>query len=279
MTDGPEFQIIKLPDLLGDEWRAERDRQRDEARQRYLDRLVEVLAAVPPSSSDRERAGAVLDGLFVTTRREDGQECLCSCHPRVPDSDLHGYGFACPCRLTAARRQAAFKEWMTELEAYQHSPEGRREAAARQAEEDELLEWLADHPDVVVTSHGGMCPEQWRGSVEGRSFYFRERHDDWRIEVDLRPSGRFYRSWMGGDLTDDASYELRETDEGDVIAEGTTGVAGYGRKPVQRVGFIASTIRTHLDRERCRVHTDERDDLELLFGRPLDWCPSCGLSL
>jgi hypothetical protein len=45
-----------------------------------------------------------------------------------------------------------------------------------------------------VHSHGGLTPEEWRGEVDGHSFYFRERHDEWRIEVDLRPSGRFIRA-------------------------------------------------------------------------------------
>lgn len=34
-------------------------------------------------------------------------------------------------------------------------------------------------------------PEEWHGEVDGHSFYFRERHDEWRIVLDLRPSGRF----------------------------------------------------------------------------------------
>jgi hypothetical protein len=27
------------------------------------------------------------------------------------------------------------------------------------------------------------------------------------------------------------------------------------------------------------VHLSERADLELLFGRPLAWCPACGVRL
>jgi len=66
-------------------------------------------------------------------------------------------------------------------------------------------------------------------------------------------------------------------EEGDVIAEGTTSVEGYGATLVDRARFIVDTIRTHLQRGACDVHTSERDDLELLFGRPLDWCPACGM--
>ena len=47
--------------------------------------------------------------------------------------------------------------------------------------------------------HDGPCPEQWTGEVDDHSFYFRERHAQWRIETDLRPSGRFIRTVTGTD--------------------------------------------------------------------------------
>lgn len=125
-----------------------------------------------------------------------------------------------------------------------------------------------------------MCPEQWRGAVDGHTFYFRERHDHWRIELDLRPTGHFHRVWTGGSLDDEASYELREAEEGDVIAEGVTDAPGYGETPVERAQMIVTTIRDHLRRQTCEVHTsNERVDLELLTGRTLRWCPECGARL
>src|ERR1700738_446239 len=87
------------------------------------------------------------------------------------------------------------------------------------------------------------------------------------------------RAWVGGDLDDDSSYELKEWDVGEVIAEGMIRDPRYGRTPVERLEFIVDTIREQLGRQRCQVHTDERDDLELLFGRPLAWCPACGIRL
>lgn len=125
-----------------------------------------------------------------------------------------------------------------------------------------------------------MAPEQWWGSVDGHSFYFRERHGDWRLELDLRPSGHFYRAWSGdGDLEDEDSYELEESQEGDVIAQGSVEDEGYGRSPVERVELIARTIRDHLCRQSCAVHTDQRADLESRLGWPLAWCPGCGQRL
>ena len=82
-----------------------------------------------------------------------------------------------------------------------------------------------------------------------------------------------------GDLDDDASYEQREVEEGDVIAEGATTAAGYGPTPAERARFIVDTIRARARREDCDVHRHELDDLECLFGRPLNWCPACGLKL
>lgn len=273
MGNEPELHVIRLPDLMGDERRAERERQRAEARRLHHEHLVAHLAESHISSTDySETATTILDILFT-------DDCHCSCHPRLPQSDFHDYGFGCSCQQTAEERREAMSEWMAEMDAFWDSSEGRQVTAARKAEEDELAAWLADQPDVVVTSHGGMAPEQWRGSVEGRRFYFRERHDFWRIELDLRPSGRFYRAWTGGDLDDDANFELRETEEGDVIAEGVTGVPGYGHTPVERARFIIGTIRSHLRRDRCEVHSAERADLEFLFGRALEWCPACGLQL
>ncbi len=129
-------------------------------------------------------------------------------------------------------------------------------------------------PGSPSPSHGGLAPEQWRGTVDGHSFYFRERHDHWRIELDLAPSGRFVEVWTGND--DANARKFKEIDEGEVIAEGTTAVAGYGETPLERARFIVDQIRTNLRRRRCTVHNTEHDALELLLGRPLEWCPVCG---
>lgn len=128
----------------------------------------------------------------------------------------------------------------------------------------------------VRAAFGTLSRRSWRWT---RTWVSAMEDEPDRIELDLRPSGRYYRAWAGGDLDDDASYEERETDEGDVIAEGTTAVDGYGNTLVERIQFIVGVIRTHLRRQNCTVHTVERDELELLLGRPLVWCPECGTEL
>lgn len=276
----PELYVIKPSDFPGaDELRAERDRMAAESRQRYLNHLVNALEDLDPAVLVVDRARSIIDALFVW-RRETGDVCHCSCHPHLPSSDMHDYGFACPCMQTPEERRAFWDQWEAERDEFWDSEEGHAIRARRQAEEDELQAWVGADPGVTVGSHGGMCPEQWWGSVDGHSFYFRERHDHWRIELDLRPSGHFRRVWTGGSLDDDSSLELRESEEGDVIAEGVTGAPGYGNSPLERARMIVTTIRDHLLRQTCEVHTTgERQDLEVLFGRPLRWCPECGSRL
>lgn len=263
----------------GDEWRAALSRQRDEADARHREWLRSKLASL--SSPELDPAGlvdVVFETLFVVRRVEGGDQCRCSCHPQLPTSDLHDFGFDCPCQRTAAERRAWWDAWTAERDAYWASPEGLAASAARQSEEDELKAWVEGDAGIDLSSHGGWAPEQWEGTVDGHSFYFRERHDDWRIELDLRPTGQQYRALVLGE-DGSKSEEMRDVERGDVIAEGTVGVPGYGRTPVERMEFLARTIRAHLKRQHCDVHTDERGDLELLLGRALRWCPDCGQEL
>lgn len=129
------------------------------------------------------------------------------------------------------------------------TPEGQRLRAAQRAEEADLQAWLADQPGVVVHDHGGYAPEQWKGEVDGHSFYFRERDTEWDIEIDLRPSGSM-RVVDGTHDDGTTRYRQHEVSEGDVIATGTIAAPGYGANPRERAAFIVTTIRDHLRRTR-----------------------------
>jgi hypothetical protein len=262
----------------GAELRERIERARTQARVRYRDHLATVFdrhSVLEPG----ELADIALDALAMWRYVDSGERCRCSCHPRLPDSDLHDYGFDCVCTRTPAERRRAVDEWRNGIEAFRRSPQGQRIEAAERAAEAELQAWLAGQQGVVVLGHGGLAPEQWTGDVDGHSFYFRERHDEWRLELDLRPSGRFVRTVAGTDDDGTVTYQRRELDDGDVIASGMIDVEGYGTTPVQRARFIVDTIRTHLIRHACTHHHNERAAIDAVLGAPARWCPACGTRL
>jgi len=82
--------------------------------------------------------------------------------------------------------------------------------------------------------------------------------------------------WKGGDLDADESYERRDIEVGDVIAEGVEGQPGYGGSPVERAHFITGVIRDHLGRQQCGFHTSPLREMVGKLGVPVRWCPSCG---
>ena len=107
----------------------------------------------------------------------------------------------------------------------------------------------------------------------------RERHDEWHIELDVRPSGRFVRTIASTANDGTVSYRQREVDEGDVIGQGTTSAEGYGTRPVERAQFIVDTIRIHLVRQTCTYHRDDLSSIEAALGVQARWCPACGTRL
>jgi hypothetical protein len=260
------------------EFRERLRRARTEARRRYRDHLAAVFD-LHGSADPRELADIALDALTGWRYVDSGERCSCSCHPRLPESDFHDYGFACVCAQTPEDRRRLFDEWRNDIHAFWESPEGQRLRAAERTAEAELKAWLATQRGVSIDSHGGMAPEQWRGEVDGHTFYFRERNDEWRIELDLRPSGRIIRALVGTDRGGKPKCEERELDDGDVIAHGTTDVEGYGTAPVDRAKFIVDTIRVHLARATCTLHPEDLSSFEALLGREVRWCPSCGTRL
>jgi hypothetical protein len=130
-----------------------------------------------------------------------------------------------------------------------------------------------------VHSHGGWAPEQWRGNVDGHSFYFRERHDAWHIEIDLCPTDQFLKAIDGRNDDGTTRYRQREFQQGDVITTGTVDAEYYGTTVVQRAQFIVTTIRDHLRRRSCTHHRDNHDAITAALGTSVDWCPTCGIRL
>jgi hypothetical protein len=275
VSQEPELYVTDFSDgQAAADYRERVERARAEARRRYRDHLAAVFTRhriVDPG----ELADAALDALTVWRYVDSGEQCRCSCHPRLPETDLHD----CVCTRAPHERRRAFQQWLDDIKAFWQSPEGQQIKAAEQADDTELQTWLADQRGASVHSHGGLCPEQWTGEIDGHSFYFRERHAEWRIELDLRPSGRFIRTVAGTDNDGATCYQERELDQGDVIAYGTTDIEGYGDTPLERAQFIIDTIRIHLTRQACTHHRDDLSSIEGLLGTPARWCPACGTRL
>jgi hypothetical protein len=275
----PELYLSDFSDSPGAaERQGARERARDEGRRRYRDHLAAALG-MRGVQEPAAFAEVALDALTRWRYIESGEPCLCSCHPRLPESGFHDYGFGCTCTRAPADRRRAWEQWRADIEAFQRSPEGQRVAAEERAAEAELRAWLAGQPDVTVHSWGGWAPEQWWGEVDGHRFYFRERHDQWRVELDLRPSGRFANVVVDTSSEGDIRTEQREIDEGDVIAEGIVDMEGYGTTPAERARFIVDTIRAHLRRQACTLHAEDWSTIEALLGREVRWCPACGTRL
>lgn len=279
MSQEPEPSVTNFSgDLSAADYRERVDRARSEARRRYSDHLAAVFARHHVADPG-ELVDAALNALTVWRYVDSDEQCRCSCHPRLPESDLHDYGFDCVCARPPQERRRAVRQWLDDLEAFWQSPDGLQIKAAEQAAEAALQAWLADQHGVTVHGHGGLCPEQWTGEVDGHRFYFRERHTEWRIEIDLRPSGRFVRVVTGTDNDGTTRYTERELDDGDVIAYGTTDIEGYGRTPLERAQFIIDTIRIHIARQTCTYHQGDLSSIHASLGAQARWCPSCGIRL
>lgn len=224
-------------------------------------------------------AAAVLSALTEWPDIESGELCSCSCHPHLPSSDLHDFGFDCTCTRTRDQRRESFQQLLNGIDEYWQSPEGLAVRAADEAAEKELQTWLAQQPAVMVHSHGGWAPEQWRGTVDGHSFYFRERGGDWDLEIDLRPTGQSTRVVDGQNDDGTTGYRQLDLERGDIIASGTIYADGYGSTPAERARLIVSTIRDHLARVECTHHLDKLGAVSSIIGTAPRWCAGCGARL
>jgi hypothetical protein len=245
-----DIYVVEFGD---DEEQARRAAERDVEFARLKERYAQHLVA--QAAVDEVTARHVVALLFDPPS-DDGIRCPCGCHPRL--SAEHGDGFDCRCTWDS-ERLAAEAARMEEFWAADPFPELR---AAHRREEAEIAAWLAGQPDVDATRTTSMVPEQWEGTVDGHSFYFRERHGFWRIELDLTESGRFARRLVrvddgGGMVTEPVPIMV-----GDVIAEGID--SQLGETPVEHISFVVRTIRDYLWGAQC-------DHAGALF-----YCPKCG---
>ncbi len=232
-----------------DERRARQEAERLRLRARYQQHLAQTVGIDEPT------AERVMAALFDPMDRK-GTRCPCSCHPSL--SELHDDGFGCNCTWDEARRAKKMRSWTEFLD-------GPETAALREhhaEEEKSIADWVAGQPDVRAERTTQYAPEQWKGAVDGHSFYFRERHGSWRIEVDLEPSGRFADRLVEVRKGGEVVTELTPIMEGQVIAEGID--SQLGESAIAHIDFIVRAIRDYLWVRQC-------DHLGALF-----FCPKCG---
>lgn len=221
-------------------------------------RRVRELAGV-----DEITAELVMSALFDHVDVVTGEQCQRSNHPKLPEmNNADDAGLDCCCQWSEERREADEREWCTRMEEYWASPEAQARAAACEAERAEIEAWIAAHPGIEARQTSEFAPERWEGRVDGRSFYFRERHGYWRIELDLQPDGRFVNRLVGTDEDGKMITEPVETTSGTVIAEGVE--SALGATALDHLEFIVRTIREHITGETC-PHADA-----------IVFCPTCG---
>jgi len=251
---------LYLFDFSGDEdERARRSEER--ARERSLVRTRYAEQLTRSAGVDAVTADLVLATLF-DHNRPDGSSCGCSCHPQLPGGSLHDAGFDCSCTWDDDTRAARRREWQARLEEYWASPEAGELKRAQEAERAEVAGWLEAHPGVSAEQTTAFAPEQWKGTVDGRSFYFRERHGEWRIELDLEPTGQEAQRVIGTGPDGEMLTEPVEMTEGTVIAEGVESALGDTAR--DHLEFIVRTIREHITGESCS------------HRGAINFCPTCG---
>lgn len=165
MDEEPEMYVSDFSVSPGaaDYWE-QAERARAETRQRYrvhLSAVFDLHGAPDPEPLADTALDALTDWKYV----DSGERCRCSCHPRLPESDLHDYGFGCVCMRAPEDRRRAFDAWRSDIRAFWRSPEGQQITAAEHAAEAELEAWLAEQPGVVVHSHGGLAPFEHRNQT------------------------------------------------------------------------------------------------------------------
>lgn len=236
-----------------DDEKARREAERDAERSRLHSRYAHYLVA--RAAIDESAAQRVIAALF-DPHDTAGRRCQCGCHPSL--SSQHGDGFDCRCTWDEARQA----EEARRREEFWDSLEATELRAEHHREEEAIAAWLTGQPGVDARRISSIAPEQWKGSVDGHSFYFRERGGCWRIELDIQESGRFARRLVrvaedGGLITEPVPVM-----EGEVIAEGLE--SQLGATATEHIAFIVRTIRDHLWGLQC-------DHAGALF-----YCPKCG---
>lgn len=215
-------------------------RQRDEERQRTA-----------PA-----RRAAILSGPRL--RDVDAAiECLCSCHPRPCDEDTHDGGTSCPCQRTQAEAESARRDFLARWTGLAATL-GNADDHHRRQRDDEIAAAataLGVEAGVAVAA----CPFVIVGTCDGRGFYLRERHGEYRVTIapDDDPGSD---PWTAEPTA--TSIDIAAGHEHELIAEGRFSA-------VSALQVAVAAVRSALARQACG-HTSHEGG---------DYCPACGVPL
>lgn len=204
------------------------------------------------AAANRARQRALLSVGDSVRDIEAALACQCSCHPRV--SAIHGGGATCPCQLSSEERaervEEAFKILLT-----------LREPDDERSEREATFAACAAALGVEIRSYGGMAPFTIHGVVDGRAFWFRERHDLWRVEIapDEQPLA---------DLEQVHAFSVIVVGEG-----GSEDLEQGNAFDVAALQVACDAVRLFLLRREC-VH-----ETHLLGGAAARFCGACGVEI
>lgn len=222
-----------------DRWREEAEasrRAREEAAERSAPVRRRLLEAGPPLRD--------VDAALA---------CLDSCHPRVDVTDRHEGGTTCTCQLSEAEQaeQAEQRQQFWDTLRSIRVDTGWRD---QRAEADRLAAELG----VQIDDIGGLAPFQITGTVDGRSFYLRARHESFALvlapEDDPSLFARKDSGWGVGEL------EIATGDEDEL-----------GPRWADALAFCVQRIRDYLRQQQC-THLTANESGTTRFH----FCPLCG---
>ena len=180
-------------------------------------------------------------------------DCRCSCHPSPASRSLHEGGAQCPCQLTEAER----------ADFWDHLFESTDEDAEASKEEDEARAALAEAAtelDVAAEVRCWAFPFVLAGACDGRSFYLRERHGHWRIEVAADPDCADLWGTSGA-----LGIEIAAGKATDLCD------ANGGTSPVVALRLAVRAVRLSVLRDSCS-HDQPSDESHI-------FCRRCGIPL
>lgn len=184
-------------------------------------------------------------------------DCRCSCHPSPASPSLHEGGARCPCQLTEAERAELWDR------VFEYTDEEAEALERREKEEDEARAQLAEAAAELDVDTGVECwayPFVVAGTCDGRSFFLRERHGHWRVEVAADPSCTDLWGTSGA-----PGIEIAAGSAADLCD------AGRDASPVVALRLAVRAVRLSGLRDRCshEVPSEESHQFCRRCGTPL----------